>query len=265
VGPSLALVALFLFLSIAIAIPAELIGLATKVRIDPHLSLLMQQALAWPLTLWIGLSWSRMSFKEACPMGPFPVQIVPALVVLGIGLMLVGVTLASLIPMPDFVKEAFKKLAAASNPLLGALPIVIVAPFAEELFFRGYLLKGYRRFGTGVAIWVTAILFAVVHLNPWQGLLAVIVGVVNAVIVLRTGSLWPAILVHVVVNGSSSFLMGPIGGLFGYTKEALIEMDFVPLPMVVTGAVLTLVGGLILGMQLPKKDDPRRAPELAET
>ena len=39
----------------------------------------------------------------------------------------------------------------------------VLAPICEELFFRGYLMGVFTRFGRGRAIWCTALLFALAH------------------------------------------------------------------------------------------------------
>ncbi|MBP5637279.1 MAG: CPBP family intramembrane metalloprotease, partial [Bacteroidales bacterium] len=53
------------------------------------------------------------------------------------------------------------------------------------------------------AIVVSALFFALIHLNPWQALNAFIIGVVMGVVYYRTGSLLLTMLIHFVNNGFS--------------------------------------------------------------
>lgn len=81
--------------------------------------------------------------------------------------------------------------------LLGA----VVAPFAEEVFFRGHLYAGLRaRWGLGWAMLASAAIFSLVHLVP--GVLPPIffTGLVLATVFEGSGSLWPCIVLHSTVN-----------------------------------------------------------------
>jgi membrane protease YdiL (CAAX protease family) len=91
---------------------------------------------------------------------------------------------------------------------LTVLLIVVIAPFAEEAFFRGFIFNGLRRpLGLHGAAIVSGVLFAAIHLSngdPAQlvGLLVpfTIIGYMFAVLDARTGSLWNSIVVHAVFN-----------------------------------------------------------------
>ncbi|MGN0665651.1 MAG: lysostaphin resistance A-like protein [Huintestinicola sp.] len=77
---------------------------------------------------------------------------------------------------------------------------VICAPVAEELFFRGVVLRRLsdvsRRFG----IFMSAIIFGLIHGNIIQAMLGFIVGIILAYTVVETGSLAVSILLHMVIN-----------------------------------------------------------------
>jgi membrane protease YdiL (CAAX protease family) len=83
--------------------------------------------------------------------------------------------------------------------LLG-ITIAFLAPFVEEFVFRGLLLRKWAG-GRGVrfGVFASAALFAVLH--PHMSIGAFAFGVVLAIIYLSTGSLLPAVLIHVVNNG----------------------------------------------------------------
>lgn len=85
--------------------------------------------------------------------------------------------------------------------VLLVLVVAIGAPVVEELFFRGLLLRGAeRRWGTGWAVAVSSLIFGAVHLQPLQFPALVVVGVVFALLAVRTGRLGPAIWAHVGFN-----------------------------------------------------------------
>jgi membrane protease YdiL (CAAX protease family) len=89
-------------------------------------------------------------------------------------------------------------------PLAG-LFTVLVAPFAEEIFVRGFLFPAFiGRLGVFGAALVSGLLFGAVHITSIDtiGLIIPIgaIGVVLALIYYRTGSLWATIATHLIIN-----------------------------------------------------------------
>jgi membrane protease YdiL (CAAX protease family) len=84
---------------------------------------------------------------------------------------------------------------------------VILAPVAEELFFRGLLLRGlWRSFGSRTAILVSAVVFGLSHFaGPTvQTVLPILattaLGLVLGWVFLRTRNLAVPVMVHVLQN-----------------------------------------------------------------
>ena len=92
---------------------------------------------------------------------------------------------------------------SSSGLAIAFLMIVVLAPLAEELLFRGWLYTALRwRFGFGAALWTTAILFAVAH---WESThlyaLAILpMGLVLGYVRERTGSARASTLFHMLYN-----------------------------------------------------------------
>lgn len=87
----------------------------------------------------------------------------------------------------------------------GAVPalalLVIVPPLCEETLFRGILLRGLAsRFGFGVALGATSLLFAFLHQWLVQGMIMLFLACYFGTLVFLTGSLWSSILAHAVNN-----------------------------------------------------------------
>ena len=77
----------------------------------------------------------------------------------------------------------------------------ILPPICEETFFRGLLFRGVRsRFGPGVALAATSILFSAVHQTLVQKGMMLFLGCYFGLLVHLTGSLWASILAHAVNN-----------------------------------------------------------------
>jgi sodium transport system permease protein len=72
---------------------------------------------------------------------------------------------------------------------------------SEELAFRGFILSGLRRrFRPWTAVFVSGFLFALFHMNVFQFAPHFVLGVVLGVLVLRTGSVLPAVALHFAYN-----------------------------------------------------------------
>ncbi|MDI3280115.1 MAG: type II CAAX endopeptidase family protein [Bacillota bacterium] len=117
-----------------------------------------------------------------------------------------------LLPPPEFERiMGWEREALASflpgrqPPLLLALTftlIVVVAPFAEEVFFRGFSFTALRdRWGPAAALWGTAFLFALVHSYLIQFLPLFLVGAALAWQRRAGFSLLSCIVAHGVLNG----------------------------------------------------------------
>jgi membrane protease YdiL (CAAX protease family) len=114
---------------------------------------------------------------------------------------------ASLVLKPD--QEDIGGELGVGNPsvviaVAAVLMIVLLAPIAEELFFRGFVFAGLR---TRWSLWPAAItsglIFGSVHAPT--GITTVVplavLGFALCWLYDRTGSLWPCVIAHMINNG----------------------------------------------------------------
>lgn len=80
------------------------------------------------------------------------------------------------------------------------LVLCVMPAIVEELFFRGALQGLLRPCGSEVAIFGPALLFALLHLDPIQGLTALVCGVFLGWLAERSGSILPGMLLHFTNN-----------------------------------------------------------------
>jgi membrane protease YdiL (CAAX protease family) len=78
--------------------------------------------------------------------------------------------------------------------------IVFLAPLGEEMVFRGIAYTALRGRGRTRALMVTSLLFAVAHIQVIHFIPIFCIGLILAYLFERTGSLKPAIALHVLVN-----------------------------------------------------------------
>lgn len=106
------------------------------------------------------------------------------------------------LPAPAWFWELFNKIFEGDYGWWGAfVKVAIVAPIVEELIFRGLILSGFRRNYNGfVAVFMSALLFALFHLNPWQFPATFVLGLLLGWLTIRTNSIILAILGHSINN-----------------------------------------------------------------
>ena len=107
-----------------------------------------------------------------------------------------------------FLKRFYDILSETMLAMMGGpfwssfLVVAIFAPVFEEWLCRGMVLRGLlTKMKPGWAIVISALFFAVIHMNPWQALNAFIIGLVMGYVYYRTGNLWLTMLIHFVNNG----------------------------------------------------------------
>ena len=135
---------------------------------------------------------------------------------MGIGIGLAGLLVAGIISqvqaaiIQSFTHrtvEAPKQITLQHNPqaislAIIALSVVVLAPLAEEAFFRGFIFRRLaQRYRVGVAIVVSAVIFGLAHLIPLVMIPIFGLGVLLASIVYARKSIVPSIFAHATFNG----------------------------------------------------------------
>lgn len=107
-------------------------------------------------------------------------------------------------PLPNLVEDQLGNLMSTR---WGYLAIGLLAPLAEEIVFRGAVLRTLlKQQGPWMAIVISALLFAAAHLNPAQMPHAFLVGVLLGWMYWRTGSILPGMAYH-WANNSAAYVL----------------------------------------------------------
>lgn len=104
-------------------------------------------------------------------------------------------------PHPQAVAELLKTHHGTLNFLFDFAAVCIIAPFAEELLFRGVVFAGLvQRTPLWAAAIISGIIFGAAHLDPWSIAPLATIGAGLALLYYRNGTLWPNIVAHGTVN-----------------------------------------------------------------
>jgi membrane protease YdiL (CAAX protease family) len=156
--------------------------------------------------LFYGFKKSKAPFLEVFPLKLFnPLVLIPIITFFWGAhnlLEIVNVAVEKVVPAPPWFWELFSKVFESDYGWWGAFfKVAVIAPVIEELIFRGLILHGLRKnYHATTAVLVSALLFSLFHLNPWQMPATFVLGVILGWLMIRTNSILLAILGHSLNN-----------------------------------------------------------------
>jgi len=255
---------------IAVLIVSLLLSFLVQVTIYPTLPRISvvasgatMIALAWALIRRWGMSPRRVLLLNGIGAGAV-IHAVFLTAVFAVLLAEVQALTAPFLPMPDQFTEFLVKmedlLTVRDAPdLLGAVITISLFPaVSEEMIFRGLTLTGLRhRFGARAAVVGSGALFALVHLNPWQFIPLLLIGVFISFIVHRTDSLYAGIVAH----GTNNLLsLAALNVGRRYSVDALDPQAHLP-PAVVLSALVLFTAGMASFVWRTRKDHRTTGPQ----
>lgn len=118
--------------------------------------------------------------------------------------------------------------------IIGFLPAI-----CEEIFYRGYVLRGLERKGKTYALLISSLLFAVMHGNFQQMTYAFALGFLLGFVVLKTDSLLSSIVMHATFNIISVILSyGPINDFYVQYNAQIVAVALIFSPALLAGSIV---------------------------
>lgn len=249
---------LFYLLYFAVGIPIAIINIIFNVSFSKHpIAISTHEVVAIGLLLWWRLKKNKISFREIFPITPISIPfIVPLLLsVFGLSILISEIDnlFQIILTMPPEVSDILIKYATGQKSLFNVIFFtIIVVPIAEEILFRGFILRGFLSRYTGAkSIIVSAILFGIIHIIPWQIPGAIIWGFFFAWMFVRTRSLLPCIIGHTVANAMPMIWRVSNIKIPGFTE--ITKTKFQPFWLDLIGILLTGLGLWLLTCQFRNK------------
>lgn len=141
-----------------------------------------------------GLSWRMVRWAIAAWLVYFVVNALVMAVLLHLNIPGIDLTQAQ--------NVGFSSPGAWYDYVLSFLVLVVVAPLAEEVIFRGFLYSGIRKRGSFIfAALLTSIAFAFLHGQVNVGIDVFILSMFLCYLREKFDSIWPGVLVHALKNG----------------------------------------------------------------
>lgn len=192
------------------------------------------------------------------------------------------VNMMCLVPFGAENTNALAEIMTNSDPFWRILTVGICAPIFEELILRKFLIDRIHKYGEGIAILASGLLFGLFHGNFSQVFFAAGLGFFFAYIYLRTGKIWYTIAFHMIINMTSAAISMPIiESLDWEIMDKIATMDPMAaetqaLTMQVLPGILLLLGlyavlgiialvGIVLWIVMCKKFYLKKSAEYVET
>lgn len=113
---------------------------------------------------------------------------------------------------------------AEENPFfLSLICVAIIPAIFEESVYRGIFYQEYRKVNPLAAIFLSALLFGLLHGNLNQFSYAFVMGVVFALVIEATDSILSTMIIHFIINGSSIVLLYAMKSLIPNYEKLLVE------------------------------------------
>jgi membrane protease YdiL (CAAX protease family) len=160
------------------------------------------------LLLWM----KKVNIKETLKLHQFKVMHVLLGIVGGLGIYFISIATVILMedilgpyPGAEFFQEAFPTTWLSFIPWI--LAVAFSAGICEEILYRGFIQNGlHNHWGPAKGLIVATILFTIAHLDPWRTPAVILIGLMAGYLLIRTGSLYSAIAVHMTANTTSNVL-----------------------------------------------------------
>ncbi|MGM9613837.1 MAG: lysostaphin resistance A-like protein, partial [Butyricicoccus sp.] len=96
---------------------------------------------------------------------------------------------------------SFQASDLSGHPLVYILAVALVPAVVEEIYLRGAVFQVFSRYaGTGLCIFLTALVFAMLHGSLYHFIGPLLGGLVFGWLVFAYGSIWPAVIAHAANN-----------------------------------------------------------------
>ncbi len=120
---------------------------------------------------------------------------------------IIGQLINRIFPFPPDYLENLSKLFQMDLPLWQMLLVIAVLPgICEELLFRGFMPRFFEHKSFWYPVLISALLFAVFHLDPFRLLPTFLLGILLGWLTLRSGSIYNSMLSHTINNAFALLL-----------------------------------------------------------
>ncbi len=195
--------------------------------------------------IWYGVRKANTKIRFLFPLKKFNplLLLVVFIFILGMQTLIIPINehITRIIPPPNWFWELFDNVFDNRYGFWGVIfRVAIFAPIVEELIFRGLIMHGLmRNYPKIVAIFMSGLLFACFHMNPWQFTATFVLGCLLAGLMYITNNIVACIIGHAINN---------LLVLFSITYHSKIESIIAQHPFIDENKLLLSIGLIALAL-----------------
>lgn len=165
-------------------------------------------------------------------------------------------------PATERLLQRQLELMGGGSLLVMLLVFAVLPSICEELVFRGFLLAGLRQaFSPAAVLLIVGVIFGLFHVNVEKIPIVSLLGILLAFLCLRSGSIYPAMLVHLANNGLGLWLARDAEGsalrrFFGVVEQEAASPSVHFDARAAAFVVIFLIGLAILGLTAVRQSHP---------
>ena len=150
----------------------------------------------------------------------------------------------------------FTSSGTALGGVTSVLAMSVLAPFFEELMFRGTLFRNAEKCGQLTGIIMVGLTFGLWHGSYQQILYAAVMGMCACFMVAKTGSIFPSLILHFTMNTIGAIQSVALGSIDFDKFAADLEKGQITgtAPMIIIAVALLSFGLMIAGLVLFVKE-----------
>ena len=205
-----------------------------------------------PFSLFGKLIESKTKLPASAPLNPpKDLKLSVLAVFFGLGLCMLGniatsyIVLFSKLIGHEFTSPPLNYPSGTAGFFLALMRVAVIAALCEELSFRGPSLQPLRKYGEWFAVICSSAIFAIMHGNLVQAPFAMMAGIGLGWICIKTGSVWPSIIVH-FFNNLFSLVISYLTDASGFSEESVLRIE--------SAVLYALIGiGVVCGVLFVRK------------
>lgn len=131
------------------------------------------------------------------------------------------INMISMLFVKNDIQNMIEQIVNEKPMYIGIITVALIPSIFEEIVYRGIFYNEYRKINVLKGILLSALLFALLHMNFNQFFYAFIMGMVFAFVIEATDSILASIIIHFVINGTSTVIAYMLPKLQGI----LVQLD----------------------------------------
>jgi len=232
---------------------SEITSRLSDVPLIAGVLIVLSSIISFGIPLLVGFRKTKRKFNEVFKFNRISAFLWIAITVFMTGFVIVISEIDNLLnyflPPPERFRYLFETLMAEQPLIMSIIAIGIIPALTEELFFRGLVLDGLKNnYSKRKAIILSALLFGIIHLNPWQFLSGFIMGLIAAWICIETNSILLCLFIHFFNNALYAITIRykELIPIKEFNSNFSASAEFQPLWVDLSGLLILIIGIIML-------------------